>query len=44
VLGGTELPMLLRDVPYPVPLLDTTRIHVEAVVAAALAASPPVGA
>lgn len=35
ILGGTELPMLLREAPNPVPLLDTTRIHVEAVVALA---------
>jgi aspartate racemase len=31
ILGGTELPLLLRDVDAPVPLLDTTRIHVDAV-------------
>jgi aspartate racemase len=31
VLGGTELPMLFRDgPPAPLPMLDTTRIHVEA--------------
>lgn len=35
ILGGTELPLLLSDVSYPVPLLDTTRIHVAAVVARA---------
>jgi aspartate racemase len=30
ILGGTELPLLFRDGPDPpVPLLDTTRIHVE---------------
>jgi aspartate racemase len=30
ILGGTELPFLFRDGPTPaVPLLDTTRIHVE---------------
>ena len=30
VLGGTELPLILRDAPDPgVPFLDTTRIHVE---------------
>jgi aspartate racemase len=34
VLGGTELPLLFRDgPPPPVPLLDTTGIHVEAAVA-----------
>ena len=32
ILGGTELPLLLRGVDYPVPLLDTTRIHVAAAV------------
>jgi aspartate racemase len=34
ILGGTELPLLLRDggVP-PVPFLDTTQLHVEQVVA-----------
>jgi aspartate/glutamate racemase len=30
ILGGTELPFLFRDGPTPaVPLLDTTRVHVE---------------
>jgi aspartate racemase len=28
ILGGTELPLLLRDPDIGVPLLDTTRIHV----------------
>ena len=29
VLGGTELPLILRDAPDPgIPFLDTTRIHV----------------
>jgi aspartate racemase len=37
ILGGTELPLLLRDVTHPLPFLDTTRIHVDAVVARALA-------
>ena len=33
ILGGTELPLLLRDVgDVGVPLLDTCRIHVEAAV------------
>lgn len=36
ILGGTELPLLLRGVAAPLPLLDTTRIHVDAVVARAL--------
>ena len=31
ILGGTELPLLLRDVAHPLPFLDTTRIHVDAV-------------
>jgi aspartate racemase len=30
ILGGTELPLLLRDGEQPsIPVLDTTRIHVE---------------
>jgi aspartate racemase len=29
ILGGTELPLLLRDASIGIPLLDTTRIHVE---------------
>ncbi|MEA2173938.1 MAG: aspartate racemase [Blastocatellia bacterium] len=34
VLGGTELPLILRDaVHHGVPFLDTTRIHVNAAVA-----------
>jgi aspartate racemase len=32
ILGGTELPLLLREVTQSVPFLDTTRIHVDAVV------------
>lgn len=33
ILGGTELPLILRDDPRcPVPLLDTTRIHVARIV------------
>jgi aspartate racemase len=37
ILGGTELPLLLRDVPeVGVPLLDTGRIHVDAALAAML--------
>jgi len=36
ILGGTELPLILRDVPFDVSLLDTTRIHVDAVLKAAL--------
>jgi len=35
ILGGTELPLLLRDdLVHGIPLLDTTQIHVRAVVAA----------
>ena len=37
VLAGTELPLLMRDVDAGVPLLDTTRIHVDAVVERLLA-------
>lgn len=33
ILGGTELPLILRDVPCPLPLLDTTKIHVKEIVA-----------
>lgn len=36
ILGGTELPLLLRDVKASVPLLDTTKLHVEAAVDALL--------
>jgi len=36
ILGGTELPLLFRaDSAHGLPLLDTTRIHVEAVLQAA---------
>jgi aspartate racemase len=39
ILGGTELPLLLRGVgDLGIPLLDTGRIHVEAAVEAMLAA------
>lgn len=38
ILGGTELPLLFRsDSAYGLPLLDTGRIHVEAVLAKAMA-------
>jgi aspartate racemase len=33
ILGGTELPLLLRDADCGLPLLDTTRIHVQEIVA-----------
>jgi len=32
ILAGTELPLLLRDTASPVPLLDTTQLHVRAIV------------
>lgn len=35
ILGGTELPLILRGVEYPLPVLDTTRIHVDAALHAA---------
>jgi aspartate racemase len=31
ILGGTELPLILREVPG-IPVLDTTQIHVQAAV------------
>jgi len=40
ILGGTELPLLLRGVDYDLPLLDTARIHVEAAVRQAVQPSP----
>lgn len=40
ILGGTELPLVLTDASHRrVPLLDTTRIHVDAAIAA-VATSP----
>jgi aspartate racemase len=37
ILGGTELPLILRDAPNtpeePIPFLDTTRLHVDQIVA-----------
>ena len=36
ILGGTELPLLLREPTHSVPFLDTTQIHVDAVVARAM--------
>lgn len=33
ILGGTELPLILGNVASPVPFLDTTQIHVQAVLA-----------
>jgi aspartate racemase len=32
ILGGTELPLILRDAGTAVPFVDTTRIHTEAAV------------
>jgi aspartate racemase len=32
ILGGTELPLLLRDTSFAVPALDTTAVHVRAIV------------
>jgi aspartate racemase len=37
VLGGTELPLLLRGAESAVPLLDTARIHAERAVTEMLA-------
>jgi aspartate racemase len=38
ILGGTELPLLFRDGPtVSIPMLDTTKIHVERAVAGMLA-------
>ncbi len=38
VLGGTELPLILREVSdVGIPFLDTTRIHVDRIVAEVLA-------
>jgi len=34
VLAGTELPLLLRDTPAKLPVLDTTLLHVAAIVRA----------
>jgi aspartate/glutamate racemase len=36
VLAGTELPLLLRGADAAMPFLDTTRIHVRAIVDALL--------
>jgi len=34
ILGGTELPLILKEEKYHgIPFLDTTRIHVESAVA-----------
>ncbi|HZD93926.1 MAG TPA: aspartate/glutamate racemase family protein, partial [Candidatus Sulfotelmatobacter sp.] len=37
ILGGTELPLILNEIgPLGIPLLDTTEIHVQAVLAEAM--------
>lgn len=41
ILGGTELPLILRDSEFHgIPLLDTTRIHVKAMVSKLFDESP----
>jgi aspartate racemase len=41
ILGGTELPLLFRDgAQAGIPMLDTTKIHVERAVADLLAQEP----
>jgi aspartate racemase len=41
ILAGTELPLLLRGADTAVPLLDTTRIHVDAIVERMLSVEAP---
>ena len=41
ILGGTELPLLLREGAGAMPLLDTTRIHADRAVAYLLADNAP---
>jgi aspartate racemase len=42
VLGGTELPLLLRGAPdAEIPFLDTTAIHVRRIVAEILSSEDP---
>jgi aspartate racemase len=42
ILGGTELPLILRDVTYKgIPFLDTTKLHVKRIVAQIFSSSPP---
>lgn len=43
ILAGTELPLLLRGVDAGIPLLDTARIHVAAVVDQILEEAPAAG-
>jgi aspartate racemase len=33
IYGGTELPLLMRDVPMGLPTIDSTLVHVDAIVA-----------
>jgi aspartate racemase len=39
ILGGTELPLLLRDADAGMPMIDTTQVHVEKIVEEILKAS-----
>jgi aspartate racemase len=39
-LGCTEIPLLIRESDVEVPLFDTTRLHAEAALRAALAGHP----
>lgn len=42
ILGGTELPLILRDEKdAPIPFLDTTRLHAEAIVTRLLSRGSP---
>ena len=41
ILGGTELPLLLRDARLPVAALDTTAIHVDAALSRLLPGASP---
>jgi len=38
IYGGTELPLLMRDVPMDLPTIDSTLVHVDAIVARLLRA------
>jgi aspartate racemase len=44
ILGCTDLPVAITDATSPLPVLDTARIHVDAVLAASLRATPPAAA
>jgi aspartate racemase len=42
ILGGTELPLILGDATYNgIPFLDTTKLHVERIVARIFSSLPP---